>query len=63
MKRAIVLIISLLLINPVPVSAQFKNLKKQALKVVKEQVKPLKIDFKVKKVKYNLLLCSNIRSV
>ena len=59
MKRAIVLIISLLLINPVPVSAQFKNLKKQALKVVKEQVKPLKIDFKVKKVKYNPLKSPN----
>lgn len=59
MKRTIVLIISLLIFNPSPLSAQFKNLKKQSLKAVKKQVKPLEIDFKVKDVKYNLLKAPN----
>ncbi|MEA1881988.1 MAG: LEA type 2 family protein [Candidatus Marinimicrobia bacterium] len=53
MKRSIPILIAILLVNLSPLSAQFDKLKKQALKVIKEQVKPLELDFKVQDVKYN----------
>jgi len=59
MNRVLLIIISLFLINPSPISAQLKSLKKQALKSVKKQVKPIKIEFKVKDIKYNPLKAPN----
>jgi len=59
MKQVLLLSLSLLIIHPYPLNGQFKNLKKQAIKSVKKQVKPLEIDFKVTEVKYNPLKAPN----
>tara|TARA_Y100000031_G_C8082577_1_gene320387 strand:- start:17 stop:553 length:537 start_codon:yes stop_codon:yes gene_type:complete len=55
MKQTIISSIAVLTLCSAPLSAQFDILKKQALKVIKDEVKPLQIDFKVQDVKYNPL--------
>ena len=55
MKRTILIILAILTVVSSPLSAQFDKFKKKTMKAVKEQVKPLKIDFKVQDVKYNPL--------
>jgi len=55
MKLILGILTALFLFYPVSAEAQLNKLKKKVSKAVKKEIKPLELDFKVTKIKYNPL--------